>query len=61
MIISNDELNKMIKKCKTSQELHELQIDCTNEVYGTITDKQALKILKAQQKLEEKERGRKTK
>ena len=56
MIISNEELNKMIKQCKTSQELQQLQIDCTNEVYGTITDKQALKILNAKQKLEEKEK-----
>ena len=61
MIISNVELNEMIKNCKTSQELQQLQIDCANEVYGTITDSQALKILKAKQKLEEKERGRKRK
>ena len=61
MIMSNDVLNKMIKECKTSSDLRKLQIECTNELYGTITDKQAMKILKAQQKLEEKEKGLKRK
>ena len=56
MLISNEELNRLIKECKTSKELHELQINCTNEVYGRITDRQAMKILREQQKLEQKER-----
>lgn len=55
-MISNEELDKMIKKCKTSKELHELQIGFINETLGRITDKQALKICKAEDKLEEKER-----
>lgn len=61
MIITNEELDKMIQKCKTSADLRQLQIDCTNENYGSITDKQAMKILKAQQKLEEKEKTLKRK
>ena len=55
-MIENEQLNKMIKECKTSQELYHLQNLFANEIIGRITDKQALKILKAQQKLYEKEK-----
>lgn len=56
-MIENKELDKMIKECKTSQELKHLQMLFANEIIGRITDKQALKILKKQQELEEKERN----
>ena len=56
-MIENKELTKLIKSCKTSKELHDLQIQFANETIGRITDSQALRILKAQQKLEEKERA----
>ena len=50
-MIENEQLNKMIKDCKTSQELYHLQNLFANEIIGRITDKQALKILKAQKEL----------
>lgn len=55
-MIENKELTKLIKSCKTSQELHELQIAFANETIGRITDKQALRILEAKNKMEEKEK-----
>lgn len=54
-MISNKELDKMIKKCKTSAELKELITLFANEIIGKITDKQTLKILKTKRELEEKE------
>ncbi len=50
-ITSNEELNKLIKECETPQELHKLQVDFANETIGRITDAQALKILKAEEKM----------
>lgn len=50
-ITSNEELNKLIKECKTPQELDRLQSLFTNEIIGRITDAQALKILRAEEKL----------
>ena len=52
---SNRELEKMIKNCKTSEELHRLQSLFANEVIGRITDDQALRILKAEEDLRELE------
>lgn len=54
--MDNQQLNKMIKDCKTSQELYHLQNLFANEIIGRITDKQALKILKAQKELLQKEK-----
>lgn len=54
-MISNKELDKMIKKCKTSVELKRLISLFANEIIGVISDKQTLKILKAKRELEEKE------
>lgn len=56
-MIENKELTKLIRGCKTSQDLHELQIAFANETIGRITDGQALRILEWQQKLYEKERN----
>ena len=53
--ISDKELNKLINECKTSGELRKLQMACCNEMFGSITDKQAMRILKIQQKLEKLE------
>jgi len=50
-ITSNEELDKLIKECKTPQELHNLQTLFANEMIGRITDAQAMKILKAEEKL----------
>lgn len=61
MIVSNKELDKMIKECKTAKELHRLQELFTNEIIGRITDAQALKICRAEDELEEKERNHKRK
>lgn len=55
-MIENKELTKMINQCKTSKELHQLQVDFANETIGRITDSQALRILKKQQQLQEKEK-----
>lgn len=55
--ISDKELNKLIDGCKTSNELRNLQIACCNEMFGSITDKQAMKILKIQKKLEKIEQN----
>lgn len=54
-MITNKELDEMIKKCKTSEELKELINLFANEIIGKITDKQTLKILKVKNELEEKE------
>lgn len=54
-MISNKELDKMIKKCKTSGELKRLISLFANEIIGVISDKQMLKILKVKKQLEEKE------
>ena len=54
-MMSNKELDKMIKKCKTSAELKRLISLFANEIIGVISDKQTLKILKAKRELEEKE------
>ena len=54
-MISNKELDIMIKKCKTSSDLKQLITLFANEMIGKITDKQTLKILKAKRELEEKE------
>ena len=58
---SNEELDRLIKQCKTSKELHRLQELFTNEIIGRITDAQALKICRAEDELEEKERNYKRK
>lgn len=59
-MITNIELDEMIKKCKTSQELKRLITLFANEMIGKITDKQTLRILKTKNKMEEKENnGRK--
>lgn len=50
-ITSNEELNKLIKECETPQELHNLQQLFANEIIGRITDAQALKILRAEEKM----------
>lgn len=50
-LTSNKELDKMIKDCETSEELHRLQSLFTNEIIGRITDEQALKILRAEEEL----------
>ena len=50
-ITSNTELNNLIKECKTPQELDELQIAFANETIGRITNNQALKIIRAKEKL----------
>lgn len=55
-MIENKELTRLIRGCKTSQDLHELQIAFANETIGRITDKQALRILEAKNKMEEKEK-----
>lgn len=54
-MIGNKELDKLIKDCKTSSELKELQIAFANETIGRITNNQAIRILKRQQELKEKE------
>lgn len=54
-ITSNEELNKLIKECKTSQELDNLQHLFTNEIIGRITDAQAIKIIRAKEKLKMEE------
>ncbi len=55
-LTSNKELDKMIKECKTSEELHRLQSLFTNEIIGRITDEQALKICRAEDELEKLEK-----
>ena len=61
-ITSNEELNKLIKECKTPQELDRLQSLFANEIIGRITDAQALKILRAEEKLRmEESKCKKTK
>ena len=61
-ITSNEELNKSIKECKTPQDLHNLQQLFANEIIGRITDAQALKILKAEEKMRmEESKCKKTK
>ena len=61
-ITSNEELNKLIKKCKTPQELDRLQSLFTNEIIGRITDAQALKILRVEEKMRmEESKCKKTK
>ncbi len=60
-MIKNKELDEMIKKCKTSKELKELITLFANEIIGKITDKQTLKILKAKNEIEKKEKQRREK
>lgn len=55
-MIDNKELDIMIKNCKTPKELQQLQTLFANEIIGRITDKQAMKILKRQKQLEEREK-----
>jgi hypothetical protein len=58
-MMDNKELDKLIKNCKTSAELHTLQINFANETIGRITDNQAMKILQKQKELLEKENNSK--
>ena len=56
-MITNEKLDRLVAKCKTSQDLKKLLIALINETIGVPTDKQLLKIIKIKNEKEE-ETGR---